>query len=149
MQRDTAAAVVRDLAATLDQVPTEQQQQTRDEVLAQFAPKKKSAETSTGLPDYVVHDDATPHIGRLASEAVIKSWELAAQDLEQMGVQFQIRVDEVNRHLAEAAASIRARGTECFKSIESAVTLADLVSRQCAEIRNRLALEDINKGVKP
>lgn len=141
-RRNSVKKVVREVTSVLDQIQADEP--TSHEIVAMFAPKEKTEEPETsGLPDYVQHNNETPEIARLANEVLIRSWELAAQDIEQMGNQLQHQVDHVLATVKESAASIRRRGVECFSAIELAAQMADVVSRQCSEIRCRLSLRDI------
>lgn len=151
-QQSTAARVfnvidfnVIDLEADIEAAlrPSEpvREQQPQD-----YAPP---AVRSPELPAYLEHRPGTDEVGKLSAEAVAKSYELAALEVEKMGEELKERarlceamVAESNQALAlvqETAAQFRDAGKAIFLRIEDCSLLMREVRETCDALKTKIA----------
>jgi chromatin segregation and condensation protein Rec8/ScpA/Scc1 (kleisin family) len=101
------------------------------------------------IPDYVEHREGATEIGKLTAEAVIREYEAAAKDIEEMGVELIERVKQceamtrdalaVTEEMKETAARYRAEAKRIFLQIEDCSLMTAEVRKTCAELKERIA----------
>jgi hypothetical protein len=100
------------------------------------------------LPAYVQHSPETTPTGAACGEAIVKEYELAAQEIEALGAELKAahaRSEERQRALAAALADLtetakayREEAKRVFEQIEACATMANDVSKTCEEIRAKI-----------
>lgn len=101
------------------------------------------------MPDYVEHREGTTEIGKLSAEAIVKEYELAAQEIEAMGVELIARVKQcesmtiealaVTEQMKATAARYREEGKRIFEQIEGCSLLTAEVRKACVEMQGKIA----------
>ena len=69
----------------------------------EFAPPAIRA-PALSMPDYVEHSDGATEIGKLSAEAVVREYELAAKEIENMGAELLERVRQCETMVRDALA---------------------------------------------
>jgi predicted ribosome quality control (RQC) complex YloA/Tae2 family protein len=87
-------------------------------------------------------------VGRLSAQAVLAQYEIAAKAVESMGEEIRTRLgrleaalaeaDEDMKLVAEAAKSIREKGSLVYAQIEEASGLSKDIRATCAEFRRKI-----------
>jgi hypothetical protein len=100
------------------------------------------------LPEYVTHSDDTTLTGRMCGEAIVKEYEAAAKEIEQLGVELkaaQLRAAERSAVLEKAfaelttlAATYRSEAKRVFDEIEACAAKAESVIEMCDAMRNKI-----------
>jgi hypothetical protein len=116
---------------------------------ADFAPPSVSA-PELSMPDYVEHRAGATEIGKLSAEAVVREYEAAAKDIEDLGVELVGHVKQceamsrealnVIEELKETAARYREEAKRVFLHIENCSLVTAQVRRTCAEMREKIAV---------
>jgi hypothetical protein len=113
------------------------------------APPNEEAPT-LAMPDYVEHRDGATEIGKLSAEAVVREFEVAAKEVEAIGVELIERVKRceavtrdaiaVTEELKETAARYRDQAKRVFAEIEDCSRMTAEVRKTCTELKERIAL---------
>ena len=121
----------------------------RESAAADFAPPAVSA-PELSMPDYVEHRAGATEIGKLSAEAVVRDYEAAAKDIEELGVELVGHVKQceamsrealnVIEELKETAARYREEAKRGFLHIENCSLVTAQVRRTCAEMREKIAV---------
>jgi chromatin segregation and condensation protein Rec8/ScpA/Scc1 (kleisin family) len=100
------------------------------------------------IPDYVEHREGATEIGKLTAEAVVREYEAAAKDIEEMGVELIERVKQceamtrdalaVTEEMKETAARYREEAKRIFLQIEDCSLMTAEVRKTCAELKERI-----------
>ena len=100
------------------------------------------------MPDYVEHRDGATEIGKLSAEAVVREYEAAAKDIEDLGVELVGHVKQceamsrealnVIDELKETAGRYREEAKRVFLHIENCSLVTAQVRRTCAEMREKI-----------
>src|SRR3954454_4671430 len=110
------------------------------------APSVSAPELS--MPDYVEHRAGATEIGRLSAEAVVREYEAAAKDIEDLGA---VLVGHVKRceamtrdaltvieELKETAGKYREEAKRVFLHIENCSLVTAEVRKTCVEMRDKI-----------
>ena len=110
----------------------------RESQPSDFAPPSVRA-PDLALPDYVEHRDGATEIGKLSAEAVVREYEAAAKDIEDLGVELVGHVKQceamsrealnVIEELKETAARYREEAKRVFVHIENCSLLTACAQR--------------------
>jgi hypothetical protein len=102
------------------------------------------------MPDYVEHRVGATEIGKLSAEAVVREYEAAAKDIEDLGVELVGHVKQceamsrealnVIDELKETAARYREEAKRVFLHIENCSLVTAQVRRTCAEMREKIVV---------
>jgi hypothetical protein len=102
------------------------------------------------MPDYVEHRAGATEIGKLSAEAVVREYEAAAKDIEDLGVELVGHVKQceamsrdalnVIEELKETAARYREEAKRVFLHIENCSLVTAQVRRTCAEMKEKIAV---------
>jgi hypothetical protein len=113
-----------------------------------IAPASISA-PDLAMPDYVEHRDGATEIGKLSAEAVVREYEAAAKDIEDLGVELigQVKRCEamsqealaVIEELKETAGRYREEAKRVFLQIENCSLVTAEVRKTCAEMKEKIA----------
>src|ERR1043166_2798177 len=105
---------------------------------------------SPDMPDYVEHRDGATEIGKLSAEAVVREYEAAAKEIEDLGVELVGHVKQceamsrdalnVIEELKETAARYREEAKRVFLHIENCSLVTAQVRRTCAEMKEKIAV---------
>ena len=116
-----------------------------------FAPPAVSA-PELSMPDYVEHRAGATEIGKLSAEAVVREYEAAAKDIEDLGVELVGHVKQceamsrealnVIEELKETAARYREEAKRVFLHIENCSLVTAQVRRTCAEMKEKIAVSN-------
>ena len=100
------------------------------------------------MPDYVEHRDGATEIGKLSAEAVVREYEAAAKDIEELGAELVGHVkrceamsrDALNviEELKETAAKYREEAKRVFLHIENCSLVTAQVRKTCVEMRDKI-----------
>lgn len=122
---------------------------TREPQPTDFAPPSVSA-PNLSMPDYVEHRDGATEIGKLSAEAVVREYEAAAKDIEDLGVELVEYVKqcetmsrealEVIDELKETAGRYREEAKRVFLQIENCSLVTAAVRKTCAEMKEKIAI---------
>ncbi|MEH2526775.1 MULTISPECIES: hypothetical protein [unclassified Bradyrhizobium] len=122
--------------------------QDRESQPSDFAPPSVRA-PDIAMPDYVEHRDGATEIGKLSAEAVVREYEAAAKDIEDLGVELVEHVKQceamsretlvVIEELKETAERYREEAKRVFLHIENCSLLTAQVRKTCAEMKERIA----------
>jgi hypothetical protein len=143
---------------TIGRVLTEMEREIAAEVLnrppvhephpANYVPPRVSA-PATAMPDYVEHRDGATEIGKLSAEAVVREYEAASKEIEEMGTELigLVRQCEamtrdalaVTEELKETAGRYREEAKRVFLHIENCSLVTAEVRKACAELREKIA----------
>ena len=123
----------------------------REPQLTDYAPPSVRA-PDLGMPDYVEHSDGATEIGKLSAEAVVREYEAAAKDIEELGVELVGHVKQceamsrealnVIDELKETAARYREEAKRVFLHIENCSLVTAQVRRTCAEMKEKIAVSN-------
>lgn len=101
------------------------------------------------MPDYVEHRDGATEIGKLSAEAVVREYEAAAKDIEELGAELVGHVKRceamtrdalaVIEELKETAGRYREEAKRVFLHIENCSLVTAEVRKTCIEMRERIA----------
>ena len=113
-----------------------------------FAPPKLRSPT-IAIPDYVEHCEGATEIGKLSAEAVVREYEAAAKEIEQMGAELIERAKQceamtrdalaVTEEMKETAARYRQEAKRVFLQIENCTAMAAEVRKTCSELKDKIA----------
>jgi hypothetical protein len=113
-----------------------------------FAPTV-TAVPDTAMPDYVVHRDGATEIGKLSAEAVVREYEAAAKEIEQLGVELVEHARQceamsrealsVTDELKQTAERYREEAKRVFLHIENCSLMTAEVRKVCVELREKIA----------
>jgi hypothetical protein len=102
------------------------------------------------MPDYVEHRDGATEIGKLSAEAVVREYEAAAKDIEDLGVELVEYVKQcetmsrdaltVIEELKETAGRYREEAKRVFLQIENCSLVTAAVRKTCAEMKEKIAI---------
>lgn len=143
---------------TIGRVLTEMEREIAAEVLnrppvhephpANYVPPRVSA-PATAMPDYVEHRDGATEIGKLSAEAVVREYEAASKEIEEMGTGLigLVRQCEamtrdalaVTEELKETAGRYREEAKRIFLHIENCSLVTAEVRKTCTELREKIA----------
>jgi chromatin segregation and condensation protein Rec8/ScpA/Scc1 (kleisin family) len=122
---------------------------TRESQPTEFAAPSVSA-PELSMPDYVEHRAGATEIGKLSAEAVVREYEAAAKDIEDLGLELVGHVKQceamsrealgVIEELKETAARYREEAKRVFLHIENCSLVTAQVRRTCAEMREKIAI---------
>jgi hypothetical protein len=125
------------------------QPSARDSQPADFAPPSVNG-PDLSMPDYVEHRVGATEIGKLSAEAVVREYEAAAKDIEDLGAELvgQVKHCEamtrealnVIDELKETAGRYREEAKRVFLHIENCSLVTAQVRRTCAEMREKIAV---------
>src|SRR5882757_3101689 len=97
-----------------------------------FAPPRVR-EPTVSIPDYVEHREGATEIGKLSAEAVVREYEAAAKEIEEMGAQLIERVRQceamtrdalaVTEEMKDTAARYREEAKRMFLQIENVMLM--------------------------
>jgi hypothetical protein len=101
------------------------------------------------MPDYVEHHDGATEIGKLSAEAVVREYEAAAKEIEDMGAELIERAKQceamtknalaVTEEMKETAARYREEAKRVFLQIENCTLMAAEVRKTCSELKEKIA----------
>ena len=111
------------------------------------------------MPDYVEHRDGATEIGKLSAEAVVREYEAAAKDIEDLGAELVGHVKRceamtrdaltVIEELKETAGRYREEAKRVFLHIENCSLVTAEVRKTCVEMREKiLASKTLGEGEK-
>jgi hypothetical protein len=113
-----------------------------------FAPPSIRA-PALAMPDYVEHRDGVTEIGKLSAIAVVREYEAAAKEIEEMGAQLIDRVKQceamtsdalaVTEELKDTARRYREEAKRVFLQIENCSSLIAAVRQTCTDLKGRIA----------
>ena len=113
-----------------------------------FAPPRLRSPT-IAMPDYVEHREGATEIGKLSAEAVVREYEAAAKEIEDMGAELIERAKQceamtrdalaVTEEMKETAARYRQEAKRVFLQIESCTLMAAEVRKTCSELKDKIA----------
>jgi len=129
---------------------------------ANYVPPRVSA-PAMAMPDYVEHRDGATEIGKLSAEAVVREYEAASKEIEDMGTELidLVRQCEAMTHdalavtaeLKETAGRYREEAKRVFLHIENCSLVTAEVRKTCIELREKIAppatIDTKAKKVKP
>lgn len=103
------------------------------------------------MPDYVEHRKGVTEIGKLSAEAVVREYETAAKDIENMGVELIERVrqcEDMARgalaaidEMKQTAAHYRAEAKRLFLEIEDCSLVTAEVRTICNELTEKIGIK--------
>jgi chromatin segregation and condensation protein Rec8/ScpA/Scc1 (kleisin family) len=112
-----------------------------------FAPRRVR-EPTIAIPDYVEHNEGATEIGRLSAEAVVREYEAAAKEIEEIGGELIERVKQceamtldalaVTEELKQTAQRYRDEAKRVFHQIENCTLMTAEVRKTCTELKERL-----------
>jgi chromatin segregation and condensation protein Rec8/ScpA/Scc1 (kleisin family) len=113
-----------------------------------YAPARLRA-PDLSIPDYVEHREGATEVGKLSAEAVVREYEAAAKEIEEMGAELIERVKQceamtrdalaVTEEMNEIATSYRAEAKRIFLHIEDCSLMTAEVRKTCTELKERIA----------
>jgi hypothetical protein len=114
----------------------------------ELAPARVRSPT-IAIPDYVEHCEGATEIGKLSAEAVVREYEAAAKDIEEMGAELIERVKQceamtkdalaVTEEMKETAARYREEAKRIFLQIENCTRMTAEVRKTCIELKEKIA----------
>lgn len=135
--------IEREIEEEFRKLPTARDHQPTD-----FASPSVSA-PDLAMPDYVEHRDGATEIGKLSAEAVVREYEAAAKDIEDLGAELvgHVRKCEamtrdaltVIEELKETAGRYREEAKRVFLHIENCSLVTAEVRKTCVEMREKIA----------
>jgi hypothetical protein len=121
---------------------------TRERQSNQTAPPSVRAPI-LAMPDYVEHHDGATEIGKLSAEAVVREYEAAAKEIEDMGAELIERAKQceamtrealaAHEEMKETAARYRQEAKRIFVEIENCSLMTAEVRKTCTELKGRIA----------
>jgi hypothetical protein len=113
-----------------------------------FAPPSVGA-PDLAMPDYVEHRDGATEIGKLSAEAVVREYEAAAKDIEDLGAELVGHVKRCETMTREALAVIeelkdtagryREEAKRVFLQIENCSLVTAEVRKTCAAMKQKIS----------
>jgi len=113
-----------------------------------FAPSRLRSPT-IAMPDYVEHREGATEIGKLSAEAVVREYEAAAKEIEDMGAELIERAKQceamtrdalaVTEEMKETAARYRQEAKRVFLQIENCTAMTAEVRKTCSELKDKIA----------
>jgi hypothetical protein len=101
------------------------------------------------MPDYVEHSAGATEIGKLSAEAVVREYEIAAKEIEVMGMELMDLVKQcetvtrnalgVTEELKETASRYREEAKRVFQQIENCSQVTAEVRNICNDLREKIA----------
>jgi hypothetical protein len=135
--------IEREIEEEFRKMPSGRESQPTD-----FAPPSMNA-PDLSMPDYVEHRDGATEIGKLSAEAVVREYEAAAKDIEDLGVELVGHVKQceamsrealtVIEELKETAGRYREEAKRVFLQIENCSLVTAAVRKTCAEMKEKIA----------
>jgi len=123
-----------------------------------FAPPSIRA-PALAMPEYVEHRDGATEIGKLSAIAVVREYEAAAKEIEEMGAQLIDRVKQceamtsdalaVTEELKETARRYREEAKRVFEHIENCSLMVAEARKTAAELRDKFAVPVSSEKLKP
>jgi hypothetical protein len=111
------------------------------------------------MPDYVEHRDGATEIGKLSAEAVVREYEAASKEIEEMGTGLISLVRQceamtrdalaVTEELKETAGRYREEAKRVFLQIENCSLVTAEVRKTCLELKEKLASSATMDRLKP
>jgi hypothetical protein len=121
---------------------------TRERQSNQTAPPSVRAPI-LAMPHYVEHHDGATEIGKLSAEAVVREYEAAAKEIEEMGAELIERAKQceamtrdalaAHHEMKETAARYREEAKRIFVEIENCSLMTAEVRKTCTELKGRIA----------
>ena len=115
---------------------------------ANYVPPRVSA-PAMAMPDYVEHREGATEIGKLSAEAVVREYEAASKEIEEMGtelIELVRRCEAMTRdalavteELKETAGRYREEAKRVFLHIENCSQVTAEVRKTCTELREKIA----------
>ena len=113
-----------------------------------YVPPRVSA-PAMAMPDYVEHREGATEIGKLSAEAVVREYEAASKEIEEMGtelIELVRRCEAMTRdalavteELKETAGRYREEAKRVFLHIENCSQVTAEVRKTCTELREKIA----------
>src|SRR5881394_3048659 len=135
--------IEREIEEEFRKLPSSREPQPTD-----FAPPSVSA-PDLSMPDYVEHRDGATEIGKLSAEAVVREYEAAAKDIEDLGAELIERAKQceamtrdalaVTEEMKETAARYRQEAKRIFLQIENCTLMTAEVRKTCIELKEKIA----------
>ena len=101
------------------------------------------------MPDYVEHRDGATEIGKLSAIAVVREYEAAAKEIEEVGAELIDRVKQceamtsealaVTEELKDTARRYREEAKRVFVQIENCSSVVAEVRQTCTELKGKIA----------
>jgi chromatin segregation and condensation protein Rec8/ScpA/Scc1 (kleisin family) len=120
----------------------------REQRPVNVAPPTVRAPTPS-IPDYVEHCEGATEIGKLSAEAVVREYEAAAKEIEEMGAELIERVKQceamtrdalaVTEEMKDTAACYREEAKRIFLQIENCTLMTAEVRKTCTELKEKIA----------
>ena len=107
------------------------------------------AAPTPAMPDYVEHRDGATEIGKLSAEGVVREYEAAAKEIEEMGAQMIELVKQceamtrdalaVTEEMKDTASRYREEAKRIFLQIENCTVVTAEVRKTCTELKDKIA----------
>ncbi|WP_291861515.1 hypothetical protein [Bradyrhizobium sp.] len=104
---------------------------------------------SQPMPDYVEHCEGATEIGKLSAEAVVREYESAAKQIEEMGAELINRVKDceamtrdalsATQEMRDTAARYREEAKRIFLQIENCTLMTAEVRKTCTLLKEKIA----------
>jgi hypothetical protein len=154
--------------ATMKSILTEMEREIEAEVqnrppVQELRPVKLAlsslAARTLAMPDYVEHRDGATEIGKLSAEAVVREYEAAAKEIEDLGAELIERVTQcqavtreafaVTDELKEIAERYREEAKRVFIQIENCSLATAEVRQTCIDLKDKIAVPETIDRPKP
>ena len=119
----------------------------RDQRPGNFAPPTVRA-PSLSMPDYVEHREGATEIGKLTAEAIVREYETAVKEIEEMGAQLiecAKKCEAMTRdvlaatdEMKQTAARYREEAKRIFVQIENCTAMTAEVRKTCTELKEKI-----------
>lgn len=119
----------------------------REQRPGNFAPLTLRA-PSLAMPDYVEHREGATEIGKLTAEAIVREYETAAKEIEEMGgelIECAKRCEAMTRdvlaatdEMKQTAARYREEAKRIFVEIENCTAMTAEVRKTCTELKEKI-----------
>ena len=120
----------------------------REQHPGNFAPATVRAPSLT-MPEYVEHRDGATEIGKLTAEAIVREYETAVKEIEEMGAQLiecAKKCEAMTRdvlaatdEMKQTAARYRQEAKRIFVQIENCTVMTAEVRKTCTELKEKIA----------
>lgn len=100
------------------------------------------------MPDYVEHREGATEIGKLTAEAIVREYETAAKEIEEMGgelIECAKRCEAMTRdvlaatdEMKQTAARYREEAKRIFVEIENCTAMTAEVRKTCTELKEKI-----------
>jgi hypothetical protein len=101
------------------------------------------------MPEYVEHRDGATEIGKLTAEAIVREYETAVKEIEEMGAQLiecAKKCEAMTRdvlaatdEMKQTAARYRQEAKRIFVQIENCTVMTAEVRKTCTELAEKIA----------